>query len=80
MEFCCSKLKVVIEYGSTLGLITENNLNHNKKYRTFGTELYTTQNHELKIGQVWLINDELGEFEGEPFKYCPFCGKSFNNE
>lgn len=63
----------ILEYGSTLHQVTKENLDFNKEYRQYNHAFWTTTANDIKVGQIWLINDEDGEFEGDPFKVCPWC-------
>ena len=29
---------------------------------------------KVKIGEIYLYEDELSQIKGEPFKFCPYCG------
>ena len=70
--FCCPKMYNGLIFGSSLKLINEQALKMGYVFCDY------FEKQELKLNQVYLINDETGELEGEPFKFCPYCGTNIN--
>jgi hypothetical protein len=72
--FCCDGM-LHAYYTSTIKIIGERDLKD--EYRLQKDHLEMNPDYKmkkLKLGQVFLFNDEFGTIEGEPFNSCPWCG------
>ena len=73
-QFCCEDMKEGW-LSSCILEIDEEDLTHPEYHQNF--MYHNDMDYKtVKIGELYLYDDEMSQIEGEPFKFCPWCGSN----
>lgn len=79
-EFCCENMKNGW-LSSCMLEIDEDDIKNPSNHQN--TTYHMDDNPEYRkvnVGELYLYNDEMSQIEGEPFRFCPWCGFDLERE
>ena len=72
ISICCKDLEHML-YAECLMQITEYELQFPKKIQKHSLHMGEL-GRPLKLDEIYLYDEEYKQIQGEPFKFCPWCG------